>query len=70
VLPGHRPADVVPLAKVHKEIIKGSMAGTAVVSPISAVAGTTSFHATGDLTILDCPLSRAAKATLCRKVTR
>jgi hypothetical protein len=51
-LPGHQAADVAPLAKVPKETIKGTMIGTAVVSPITSLAGTTSFGAAGTLSIL------------------
>jgi hypothetical protein len=53
VLPaGHQHADVMPLAKARPVVIKGSMSGTALVSSISSLTGTSSFGATGLLSVL------------------
>ncbi len=52
VPPAHRPADVVPLAKAHKEVIKGSMTGTGSIVVITSLTGTEKFTATGTLTTL------------------
>ena len=51
-LPGHQPADVVPLANVRKEVISGTMTGRDSVSESTISKGTVSFSATGTLTTL------------------
>jgi len=51
-LPAHQVADVSPLARTHREIIKGSLSGHGSVIPISTFQGTTFFSASGTATVL------------------
>jgi len=51
-LPAHQVADVSPLARTHRGIIKGSLSGQGSVIPISTFQGTTFFSASGTATVL------------------
>jgi len=51
-LPAHQLADVSPLVKAHKEVIKGSLTGQGMASPINTFQGTTSFSSSGTTTVL------------------
>jgi len=51
-LPAHQIADVSPLARTHREIIKGSLSGQESVHPITISQGTASFRGSGTTTVL------------------
>jgi hypothetical protein len=48
-LPGGRTAEVVPLAKTHKEVVKGTITGKIGITPSDSSMGSITFSGSGTL---------------------
>jgi hypothetical protein len=52
MVPGDRTAEVAPLAKTHKEVVKGTITGAITITPLDSSMGSITFAGSGTLASL------------------